>query len=147
MKIENTPENKAKFFALYWGQIIVAVRIDDGDDRGYYEVGNNWYCGLEDSYLGLTPLSQITDEDAVAVYNLAGVDEAHVKFYELNDSDFIKQGKNLAQSALYSNGTRFTGLYRMSLVADYLRSKGYALPWMGLSVEDLVSYGWVKLKD
>lgn len=108
MKIENTPENKAKFFALYWGQKIVAVRIDDGDDRGYYEVGNNWYCGLEDSYLELTPLSQITDEDVVSVYNLTGVDEVHV---------------------------------------DYLRSKGYALPWMGLSVEDLVSYGWVKVKS
>jgi hypothetical protein len=30
---------------------------------------------------------------------------------------------------------------------DYLRSKGYALPWMGLSVDELVEYGWVKLKD
>ena len=24
---------------------------------------------------------------------------------------------------------------------DYLRSKGYALPWMGLSVEKLIEYG------
>jgi hypothetical protein len=30
---------------------------------------------------------------------------------------------------------------------DYLRSKGYALPWMDLSVEDLVEYGWIKLKE
>ena len=29
---------------------------------------------------------------------------------------------------------------------DYLRSKGYALPYMDLSVEDLISYGWIKLK-
>jgi hypothetical protein len=28
---------------------------------------------------------------------------------------------------------------------DYLRSKGYALPFMEYSVEDLVSFGWVKL--
>jgi hypothetical protein len=28
---------------------------------------------------------------------------------------------------------------------DYLRSKGYALPWMGLSVEDMVLAGWIKL--
>ena len=28
---------------------------------------------------------------------------------------------------------------------DYLRSKGYALPFMEHSVEDLVSFGWVRL--
>jgi hypothetical protein len=31
-------------------------------------------------------------------------------------------------------------------ITDYLRSKGYALPFMGLSVEQQISYGWVKLK-
>ena len=30
---------------------------------------------------------------------------------------------------------------------DYFRSKGYALSYMGLSVEDLVEYGWIKLKE
>lgn len=30
---------------------------------------------------------------------------------------------------------------------DYIRSKGYALPWMGLSVEQQIEYGWIKLKD
>ena|SRR5690606_12753456 len=146
MKIENIYENKARFFALYWG--VKCLRNEFlNDNIPPHKVDVSTCRGLPQQYLELTPLSQITDEDAVAVYNLAGVDEAHVKFYELNDSDFIKQGKNLAQSALYSNGTRFTGLYRMSLVADYLRSKGYALPWMGMSVEDLVSYGWVKIKS
>lgn len=31
-------------------------------------------------------------------------------------------------------------------IVDYLRSKGYALPWMGYSVEDMVQAGWIKLK-
>ena len=34
-----------------------------------------------------------------------------------------------------------------SIECDYFRSKGYALPYMDLSVEDLVKYGWVKLKE
>lgn len=29
---------------------------------------------------------------------------------------------------------------------DYLRSQGFAMEWMGLSVSKLVSYGWIKLK-
>jgi hypothetical protein len=28
---------------------------------------------------------------------------------------------------------------------QYLVSKGYALPYMGLSVEQLIEYGWIKL--
>ena len=27
-----------------------------------------------------------------------------------------------------------------------LRSEGYAVPWMDLSVEDLIEYGWIKFK-
>jgi len=30
---------------------------------------------------------------------------------------------------------------------DFLRSKGYALPFMGLSVDELVNYGWIKFKQ
>ena len=42
------------------------------------------------------------------------------------------------------NASRVVG-YIQSL--DYLRSKGYAPPYMDLSVEDLVEYGLVKLKE
>jgi hypothetical protein len=30
---------------------------------------------------------------------------------------------------------------------DYLRSKGYSVPWMGISVEEQVQRGWIKLKS
>jgi len=30
---------------------------------------------------------------------------------------------------------------------DFLRYKGYALPWMGISVEEQVSRGWIKLRS
>lgn len=29
---------------------------------------------------------------------------------------------------------------------DYLRSKGYALPYLGISVEEQIEFGWIKLK-
>lgn len=105
MKIENIYENKARFFALYWG--VKCLRNEFlNDNIPPHKVDVSTCRGLPQQYLELTPLSQITDEDAVEVI---GVSECHR--------------------------------------ADYLRSKGYALPWMGLSVEDLVSYGWVKIKS
>lgn len=30
-------------------------------------------------------------------------------------------------------------------IIDFLRSKGYAMPWMELSVKKMVEYGWIKL--
>lgn len=36
--------------------------------------------------------------------------------------------------------------YLFSLeIYDYLRSKGYAVPWNGITVEELVELGWIKL--
>jgi hypothetical protein len=32
-------------------------------------------------------------------------------------------------------------------VVDYLRSKGYALPFLGMSVEEQINLGWIKLKE
>ncbi|GEM_PF-5803272 len=32
-------------------------------------------------------------------------------------------------------------------VLDYLRQNGFATEWMGLSVEEQIEYGWIKLKE
>lgn len=31
-------------------------------------------------------------------------------------------------------------------VIDYLRSKGYALPYMGISVDEMIEFDWIKIK-
>ena len=121
MKTQNTLENKAKFFAQYWGQ----------------KCGKNKYCNLSVNksnilnitHLELKPLSQISDEDAVEIS----------KFYPSFGSDIRNAVKELFQEWNVLELSIETG--------DFLRSKGYALPYMDLSVEDLVEYGWVKLKE
>ena len=56
---------------------------------------------------------------------------------QISDEDAINLGYGYA-SHLKSNLDRNI---------DQLRNLGYVLPWMDLSVEDLVEYGWVKLKE
>ena len=56
---------------------------------------------------------------------------------QISDEDAINLGYGYA-SHLKSNLDRNI---------DQLRNLGYTLPWMDLSVEDLVEYGWVKLKE
>ena len=121
--MENTLENKSKFFAQYWGQEVL-----NGNGLVY---SATMKTKLNDNgdYLELKPLSSITDED----YNFIMNDKV------MNPD--LENGDPLFTFAI--GGLRMSDL----TTTDYLRSKGYALPWMGLSVEKLIEYGWVKLKE
>lgn len=120
--MENTLENKARFFAQYFGQKVLKI-IDN--ETPFLVSGDGSRKRLLLAYLELTPLSQISDEDR---HEVSG---------------------DLAMSINeYGCEYSFEGLVEWGIYdADYLRSKGYALPYMGLSVEDLVNRGWVKLKE
>ena len=118
MKPENTISNKSKFFAQYWGQKLYHYTDLDGEIFGPFKVGRMDVSEID--YILVTPLSSISDEDAKKL----GYDSG-VNFNEVNEE-----------------------IYDMTPPeVDWLRSKGYALSWMGLSVEELVEYGWVKIKE
>ena len=133
MKTENTLENKTKFFAQYWGQDLLC-RVIFGKNKNEIIMHNTPCSNLKlgeiiDSYLELKPLSQISDEDAIKIS----------KEFHIFKSDIRNSVKELFQE--------FDVLGLSMETGDYLRSKGYALPWMDLSVEDLIEYGWIKLKE
>lgn len=140
--MENTLENKAKFFAQHLGQKILIeditvihpmqiIGIDIELGVHVYDAGIKLrgYYPLFDSLLELRPLSSITDED----FNLIMKDEIMNPEPSIGDPVFTFEIGGLKLSDLTTT--------------DYLRSKGYALPWMGLSVEELVNFGWIKLKE
>ena len=133
MKLENTLENKSKFFAQYWGQDVLC-RVIFGKNKNEIIMHNTPCSNLKlgeiiDSYLELKPLSRISDEDAIEIS----------KEYPAFGSNIRNSVKELFQE--------FDDLELSIKTGDYLRSKGYALSYMYLSVEDLVEYGWVKLKE
>ena len=128
MKTENNLENKTKFFAQYWGQHLIIMgsflrRID-----------HVTLCNIEnDDILQLKPLSKISDE---YIFELT----SHLDF----DNSEINEFKDL----IIRNNNEWYNYFdkqEIIFVYDYLRSKGYALPYMDLSVEDLIEYGWIKL--
>lgn len=170
--LENNTQSKAKFFAQYWGQRVLFEHTSLVNEFSIVEY-------LEDSYLELTPLSQITDEDLEHVAQIAH--ERDIKFeikrrkdifYATSSPDkvgiyyFISMMPKYATVCSTMNFTKtkdeghkqFTiniGKVNLSsakpiayiMIVDFLRSKGYALPYMGLSVDQQISYGWVKLKE
>jgi len=132
--MENTLENKIKFFGQYLDQDVLIVGNALCDNKA-----ENW---IEDKlqytqYLLLKPLSSITEDDAIKTAHIIGGDSE-------DGFMFI--------SALINN-VAMDGILDFKICSDefimtidYIRSKGYALSYNGLSIETLISYGWIKLK-
>lgn len=126
MKAEINNENKAKFFALYWGQSLLPVSYwgsNNKIDEGVFYSKNT--REFESSWLDLKPLSQISDEDAKVIDLQSAEDYSENGWWDKH-GDFY---------------------YWASFDVDFLRSKGYAIPWMRLSVEEIVEAGWIKLTE
>lgn len=150
--MENTLENKAKLFAQYWGQEVVRNTLFNFTDAIEVSSASFNIEALPYLFLELKPISSISDEDLIQlvdipkgwdvfkIYHTTRDGYSAVKIRRLYDDNELKFNDD---GYKYEMKTLSVGL---STTVDYLRSRGYALPWMGLSVEELVNIGWVKLK-
>ncbi len=112
---------KCRFFSQYYGLKVAFIpSYPDGNDLIKSKVS----LIREIQYIELKPLSKITDEDAISMFR--GVE------------------RNYTDAKQFLDDYKAIGFLEQS-EADYLRSKGYALPFMEYSVEDLISFGWVRL--
>jgi len=128
--MDNTIDNQTRFMALYLGT--TTVRHKQWETR---KTEILTHIRLQDEYyLELTPLSAITDEDAIEVA-------------KLNPWADYRDGMDKEPYIEHVKGFIFNDNHLLSSYADYLRSRGYALPYLDASVEDLVKMGWVKLKE
>lgn len=126
--MENTIENKTKLFVQYWGQTI--MRYENSDFVTTIHEHNLEEIPL--SYLQLKHTNKITTSD---LYKLDLI---------TNDSESVN---------IYSNGTYevikgvhiiYMGCLEIYQI-DLLRSLGYAVEFMGVSIHQQMSYGWIKL--
>jgi len=123
---------KDKFFGLYTGQP-VAYYSDWLKEFVHYDpieviplLGDD-----EESYLQLKPLSSITDEDWDWIDAYSGSvfsDKEHI----------IERFTPCAYFNGVSGGSTL-------IISDYLRSKGYALPFMVIPVDQQIAMGWCKV--
>ncbi len=140
MKTENTPENKAKFFAQYWGQN-VQYYTTNGIDYPF-QVNENFTEALGISYLLLTPLKNISNEDAIEV--------AKINIGRLLPEMDERQLLQVAHRQLNGiSNNKYDGQFPIEFInmIDFLRSKSYLLPYKDLSTDDLIAYGWAKEKE
>lgn len=126
---------KCRFFVQYWDVKCMYV-----GGVGLVKIGTGgWNLKHPDFFLELKPLSKLSDEDAVSFFDIQWFETHKDKSKEFK----IEYGKEWANSI---NSERF-GLIPANILhgIDFLRSKGYAIPFMEYSVEMLVDAGWVRL--
>jgi hypothetical protein len=85
--------------------------------------------------LMLRAIEDITDEEAIEV----------AKMYR-PESHWLHEAK-YAKSFMVDFGASKNYFDAASRAADYLRSIGVALPFMGHTVEELIEAGWIKLLE
>lgn len=124
----NTIENKQRFFALYFGQ---EVLIDDNLWK-HKVLGDTMYW--DDCHLELKSLSDISDEDLLWLGRNAN------DYPNSNYKDDLNYCKDLVRRYLSR-----PPMMNYECV-DYLRSRGYLLPFMGLAVEQILAYKWAVIK-
>ena len=123
----NTKENRQRFFALYIDQKNILIDKEEKVNRFNVSKFYNWHN--EKFFLMLKPVCLISKEDAIEIAKIYGNDEA----------DTFENMVNFAKLIIRRNNSL------VSEAVDYLRSKGYALPYIGISVDKLIEYGWIKL--
>jgi len=132
-----TQKEKEQIFALYWGQLVIAAK-DGKVTEGTY-IWNPYYHNMNNVCLLLKPLSAISDEDAMKV---AKMDR------EIENEQFgaLETREQITVEEVRINVTEFVQLFQFPIV-DYLRSRGYAVPYMNHSVDELVNEGIFKLVE
>ncbi|WP_324069841.1 MAG: hypothetical protein RSE15_04875 [Flavobacterium sp.] len=136
-KIIQLPQSsvKSRFFAQYWGQKVMKKNIE-GLENFYSEPDGFIRSMTIDSplFLELKPLSKATREEVFDTY---------CKMWEFNEN-LIETDTKIAIDWFQNYGKPHYVKFNQEQT-DFLRSKGYAIPFMEYSVDDLVSFGWVKL--
>jgi hypothetical protein len=119
------------FFTHYWGQKVLQITSTQ-----VQEVKQKLNWKDTDFTLLLKPLSSISDEDCLS----------YIDFCEII-GEKLSYNPSVIQSKIELAKWRIENCFEQLSISeyDYLRSKGYAIPFMQYSVKNLVEMGWVEL--
>lgn len=145
--MDNTIENKAKFFALYWGQNVRFWTLNGPSVLS--KVGHTYMTKaiLDSCTLELKPISSISDDDAILLFDLSKYDKIEItrhfsgKNHVGVDFRWVDEVVNNADGFSYSAiGLSIPEItHKQAMIAISL---GY---YIGDGTE--IDYGWVKLKE
>ena len=158
MEIKSTIQNKANFFALYWGQKVLLH-----PEIGLLKVNEKTMPLVEESCLQLKSLKQIDYGDAIDAcevgypsafknprirWSLEKLMNDNDGFWLMSDDsefDFTISTYYIPIISMTENEEDASEHFSGEAAADFLRKMGYALPYLGIPLENMEEWGWLKL--
>lgn len=138
MEINST--NKAKFISQYWGQNVVSHDEYPEGSRNLVDGALIKKFSEEEYYLYLKRLEDINDKDLEKIYHIHS--EIIGYDYTMDFQSPLIMAKHWKDNDLNWEKTVFK--YRKTV--DYLRSEGYATPFIDLSISKLLEIKWIKFQ-
>jgi hypothetical protein len=129
---------KMKFYAQYFGQKIVRSEFVE-KSRNLKTVNANCFAFphlIINSCLELKSIENIDNEDAQYLVNLIPL--ASKDGYEMSFKEHEHSKEKIYKSMIDFRNTH-------SFILDFLRSKGYAVPFMEYSIDDLIKMNFIKI--
>lgn len=148
-----TPEIKEKIFALYFGQRVAKCEPEDVLLEVVGDIYDIPHLVRMEWFIELKSLSTITNEDAIGVAKIMyGPDgDFDIEFNSSGLTSVSPFGLPCYTDTInicWDGNISYERAKSLQVIeaTDYLRSKGYALPAFGYSVDELVEAGVFKLK-
>lgn len=131
--VKPTQEEKEQYFAAHWS--VPCINNEQWIWRNNDKFKDLPYgSDISECYAELISIADITDQHAIELGIISLGDD-----YDENVSDL--------ECMKYCRDEIISSKILSVKEADYLRSKGYAIDWMGYTVEQLCDFGWLKLKQ
>lgn len=139
-------QDKQAFFALYIGQQI--YRCSLYNQKGWVTGAHLEELGIDrtvEEWLQLKTLSAISDEDAIEVakQRLPILTCNGITFKIVKSVDFITVF--CFRDDEYFTKLKISAWNNNTVSSDYLRSKGYLLPFREYTTENIIALGWAKI--
>lgn len=165
--MENTIQNKTKFFQHNLHKPFVYINVF-GDKHSFTPngiVGDFLYVdakpyAVDGSYMEVIPLTSITDEDAIEIANIVApmmfMTSSGKPIVDRSEKDWLTVRKKYSLISVDIDYSGFTTRYHeedeyqmnpnQTHALDVLRSKNYGMPFFDLTIEELITRGWVNFK-
>lgn len=117
--MENTIENKARFFAQYWGQEIFRYvdKLNKLESDVLRNIGHDYNKLNTSGFLELKNLSDITDEDAIEVAKIIEDNQDNLTYHIVDSKDFdIHVSIKCVLVKFYSKHPGMQGFLNYSLI-------------------------------
>lgn len=139
--MKNTLENKSKFFAQHWMQHYTFIQGSS------FTINERAFPLDNDCFIILKSLKIISIDELIFLQK-DKYESYQGKEIKLLDIIYGKENRIVIEVKISKEKAAVTyGFELRPDHIDYLRSKGYALPYMRLSIEKQIEYGWIKISQ